>query len=335
MRSVLVTGATGLVGSYAVERFLADGWRVRALVRDARSASWLAERGVELHRGDILAPESFTTASTGCDVIVHAAAAVVTRGGWEAYRSANIDGTRNAIAAAERSGARLVQVSSVAVYGPDARYGGDGPCTEERALAPLPPHAHYARSKRESEALVLHAHAAGRIHASAVRPPVIYGVRDRQFVPRIARALRLGIAPLIAGGRSTLSIVHGANVADGIARAAVRDEAGGRAYNLANDHDVSVAEFIRLAAKGMGRRVVAIPFPLPVARAMMALLRLGATIAMGRNAGVMAGSTLSFLTTNNPFSSERARRELGWAPPVHPAQGIPEAFRWYVERSAA
>ena len=334
MKAVLVTGATGLVGSYVVERFLVDGWRVRALVRDEGSAAWLGARGVELRRGDILAPDTFMSAAAGCDVIVHAAAAVVTGGGWEAYRRPNIDGTQHAIAAAERSGARLVQVSSVAVYGPDARYAGDGPCTEDGALLPLPRHAHYARSKRESEAMVLDAHAAGRIHATAVRPPVIYGVRDRQFVPRIARALRMRVVPLIAGGRSTLAIVHGANVADGIARAAVRDEAGGRAYNLANDHDVSVAEFMRLAAAGLGTRVVAVPFPLPLARAMMALLRVGATLALGRNAGVMAGSTLSFLTTDNPFSSARARRELGWAPPVHPADAIPEAFRWYAETTA-
>ena len=334
-RTVLVTGASGLVGSHVAARFVADGWHVRALVRDARAAAWLGSRGVELRPGDILAPERFIDAARECDVIVHAAATVVARGGWEAYRRANIDGTRNAIDAAERSGARLVQVSSVAVYGPDARYATDGRCTEDVTLAPLPPHAHYARSKRESEAMVLEAHAAQRIVATAVRPPVIYGVRDRQFVPRIARALRLGIAPLIAGGRTTLAIVHAANVADGIARAAVSGVAPGRVYNLANDHDVTVVEFLRLAGRGMGRRIRTVPFPLPLARAMMAVLRAGATIALGRNAGVMAGSTLAFLTTDNPFSSDRARRELGWAPPVHPADGIPEAFRWVTQTTSA
>ena len=66
-----------------------------------------------------------------------------------------------------------------------------------------------------SEALVLEAHAAGRIWATAVRPDVIYGKRDRQFVPRIAGLLQRGFAPLIGGGRTTLPIVHAANVADG------------------------------------------------------------------------------------------------------------------------
>ena len=334
-RSVLVTGASGLVGSHVAERFLADGWQVRALVRDASSAAWLAAPGVQLRRGDILDPSAFATAAEGCDVIVHAAAAVVARGGWEVYRSANIDGTRSAIAAAERSGARLVHVSSVAVYGPDSRYATDGKCTEDTPLLPLPRHAYYARSKRESEAMVLEADAAGCIRATAVRPPVIYGARDRQFIPRIARLLRFGVFPLIAGGRTTLPIVDAANVADGIARAAVRDVAVGKVYLLANDHDVTVADFIRYASEGMARRIVTVPMPLALARALQAIVRIGATAVMGRNAGVMAGSTLRFLTSDNPFSSERAVRELGWAPPVHPSRGIPAAFRWAMQSRVA
>src|SRR5262249_957357 len=156
----------------------------------------------------------------------------------------NIDGTENAIAAAESSGARLLHLSSVAVYGSEGRYRGPGLKTDEDTpLGPLRETAYYARSKRESERMVLDAHAAGRIWATAVRPDVIYGRRDRQFVPRIGRLLQRGFAPLIGGGTSTLAIVHVANVADGAVRAALHAGAGGRAYNLANDYDVTVRQF--------------------------------------------------------------------------------------------
>ena len=127
---------------------------------------------------------SFTHAAQGA-TSSHTAANIIVRGGWEAYRVTNIDGTRNAIAAAERAKARLLHVSSVAVYGPSARYDAArrGMRTDEDApLAPLPDRAHYARSKRESEAVVLKAHREGRVWATAVRPDVIYGKRDRQFV---------------------------------------------------------------------------------------------------------------------------------------------------------
>ena len=323
----LITGASGLVGSYVAERMLADGWGVRALVRDPSRAGWLRERGVDLRPGDILSTTAFTTAAAECDVIVHSAAAVVVRGGWEAYRVPNLEGTRNAIDAAERVGARLVQVSSVAVYGAEARYDvAGGTCTEDAPLHPLPREAYYARSKRESEAMVMEAHVAGRIRATAVRPDVIYGVRDRQFVPRVAKALRLGLVPLIGGGSSTLAVVHAANVADGIVRAARLDAALGRAYNLANDFDVTVAEFIRLAAQGLGRRVVTFPVPVTIARVGVRAAAVAAGLVFGPSAGVMARSAVNFLTRDNPFSSERARRELGWDPQVRPEVGIPEAF---------
>jgi nucleoside-diphosphate-sugar epimerase len=328
--SALVTGATGLVGSHIVDQLLRDGWSVRGLVRTDNAE--LRSRGVETVRGDVLDAASFTAAAAGRDVIFHTAAAITPRGGWEVYRRLNVDGTANAIAAAEQSGARLLQLSSVAVYGTDARYRGGSNKTDERApFAPLPAGAFYARSKRESEQLVLDAHAAGRIWATAVRPDVIYGTRDRQFVPRIARLLRTGFAPVIAGGRSTLAIVHAANVAHGAIRAATNNNAGGEAYNLANDFDVTVRDFFKLGAQGLGRRIRLVPIPLALARAAFRAAMGGVRIVSGGRSSVLSTASLSMITRDNPFTSDRARRELGWAPAVRPEQGIPEAFRWWLK----
>ena len=330
MPSALVTGATGLVGSHLVERLLARGWRVAALVRDPAAASWLAASGVELRRGDVLDAASFVAAARGADVVFHTAAAITPRGGWEAYRRPNVDGTANAVDAAAGAGARLLQLSSVAVYGPSARYG-DSRTSESTPLAPLPEGAHYARSKRESEALVLEAHSAGRLWATAIRPCVIYGRRDRQFVPRAARLFSLGVAPIVGGGRSTLSVVHVANVADAAVLAATSDVAGGKAYNVANDFDVTVADFARLAGEGLGRRVRQISLPAPAVRAAVTLAKRGAALLRGDGAAAMASSTYDFLTRDNPFTSDLARRELGWQPSVTHEEGVPDAFRWWKE----
>jgi dihydroflavonol-4-reductase len=324
----LVTGATGQVGSYIVERLITDGWQVRALVRNLDRAQWLNAMGVELIEGEVLNADRFRRAAAGCETIFHAAAVVTATGNWETFRRANVDGTRHAIEAAESSGARLLHVSSVAVYGGAARYRST-PTDETTPLAPLPKHSYYARSKRESEQLVLDAHANGRIWACAVRPNVIYGRRDRQFVPRVARIMTEGFFPLIAGGHTTLAIVHAASVADGAVRAVHSAEAGGRAYNLANDFDVTVSMFIHLAAEGLGRRVRPVPVSLPLARVGFRFLQWGMLLAQGKGMASQSSSTLDFLTRNNPFSSERARRELGWIPPLAPEISIPEAFRWW------
>jgi nucleoside-diphosphate-sugar epimerase len=331
MATALVTGATGLVGSHIVDRLVADGWTVRAFVR--RPSAALADAGIELALGDILDEDSFRRAARGCDTIFHTAAAVTTSGGWEAYRRPNVEGTRNAISAAEASGARLLQLSSVAVY--SNRYADPTrKVDEEIALGPLPERAYYARSKRESEALVLEAHARGRIWATAVRPDVIYGARDRQFVPRIARILEHGFAPVIGGGHSTLAVVHAANVADGAVLAATNDAAGGRAYNLANDFDVTVREFYRLAGQGLGRRVRLVPVPYGAARAIFAALVGAAKLVTGERVSMLNTDSIAMVTRDNPFTSARARRELGWAPRMRPEHGVPDAFRWWREHRA-
>lgn len=329
MPTALVTGATGLVGSHIVARLQREGWGVRALVRSPLEAGWLEDQGVELHTGDILDPGSFARAAAGCDILFHAAATVVTRGGWEKFRSCNVDGTRHAVDAAAAAGARLLQLSSVAVYGPTARYRGAGSATDETTpLSPLPPRAHYARSKRESEAIALEAHRAGRVWAAAIRPDVIYGPRDRQFTPRVARLLSSRLAPLVDGGRAVLAIVHAANVADAAVLAATSDVAGGKAYNTANDFDVTVREFVALAAQGLGHRVLTPAVPLSVARAGLHIMR--ALLALtGGDGGVVSASSLDLVTRDNPFSSELARRELGWSPTKRPETGVPEAFRWW------
>src|SRR5262245_10490422 len=109
-RTALVTGATGLVGSHIVERLVRDGWIVRALVRSMPSDRDVL--GAEPILGDVLDANAFEKAARGCDAIFHTTATIVSGGGWEAYRHLNVDGTSNAIAAAERSGARLLQLSS-------------------------------------------------------------------------------------------------------------------------------------------------------------------------------------------------------------------------------
>jgi len=333
----LVTGATGLVGSHIVERLLADGWDVRALARNPERARLELPPSVHLAHGDVLDSRAFARAAEGATAIFHTAANIIVRGGWEAYRVTNIDGTRNAIAAAELARARLLQISSVAVYGPSARYAAAERGEKTHEGVPLPPlreGAYYARSKRDSEALVLAAHREGRVWATAVRPDVIYGKRDRQFVPRMALLVSRAVIPLLHGGRSTMAIVHAANVADGAVRAVTTDAAGGKAYNLANDFDVSVRRFFELAGEGLGRRPVFLPMPLWLARGALRGVKWVSRALTGGRFNLVSTSTLDFISRDNPFTSDLARQELGWNPAVRPEIGVPEAFRdWRLRRA--
>jgi len=128
-----------------------------------------------------------------------------------------------------------------------------------------------------------------------------------------------------------MAIVHAANVADGAVLAATADRAGGRAYNLANDFDVCVRDFYRLAGVGMGRRIRLLPVPRMAAEGLFSVgLFVLKLLTAGRLSVVSSGS-LDFLVRDNPFNSDRARLELGWSPSVRPEDGLPDAFRSWRE----
>ncbi|HTL94495.1 MAG TPA: NAD-dependent epimerase/dehydratase family protein [Gemmatimonadaceae bacterium] len=327
LRRGLVTGATGMLGSYIVRRLAARGCEVRALVRDVGRAAWLRPLGAELAQGDIADAGAVRAAAAGCDAVFHAAAVVSPDPDWEMFRIGNVEGTQHVIDACARSGSRLVYVSSTAVYG-DSRYER-APVDEMAVLPELPSHDAYGRSKQEAEGLVLRAHAEGAVHAAVVRPPPMYGERDRQFVPRIAVVLSRGCFPLIGGGTTTLPLVHAQNVAEGALLAATIEGAAGRAYNLTRDYPLTVANLVRYAAQGLERHVFAPSISLGAGRVLFRAIELGLIAAGHRSLSQHAGGTFEMLTHDNPFSDERARRELNWRPTIAPDSGVADAFRWW------
>ena len=325
IRRALVTGATGMLGAYIVEQLVADGVSVRALVRDPRAAEWLKDLGADVVAGALEDKHSLLTAATACDTIFHAAAAIGSGGAWETYRRGNVDGTSNVVSAAAVNGTQVVHVSSTAVYG-RARYRPE-PTDETSPLPVLPEHDVYGRSKQEAESVVLTAHRDGRVRGTIVRPPVMYGRRDRQFISRIGPIFRRGVFPLIGGGHTTLPLAHAGSVAQGAILAARSDQAGGRVYLLANDHSVDTALLVECARIGLERKVYAPVVPPLVGRAGFGALHAALHLIGRSDLARHTHGTFEMLTRDNPFTSARARNELGWQPSVPPETALVEAFR--------
>ncbi|HEY3279654.1 MAG TPA: NAD-dependent epimerase/dehydratase family protein [Gemmatimonadales bacterium] len=216
--TVLVTGGRGLVGSHVIEALRAAGKPVRAF------------------EGDVTDADAWRRAATGVAGIVHAAALVVRPLEFAEYERVNVGGTRLAVQAARAAAARLVHLSSVAVYGRTAAYAaGRGAVSEDFPFQPIPEHDFYARSKRMAEELVRDEAARGDLSVAAVRPNVIYGERDRTFTPRLIRVVRLGVFPQIGPGTNHLSCVYAGNVAAAIVAALGAKRPGFRAYNVTTD----------------------------------------------------------------------------------------------------
>lgn len=335
---VFVTGGTGLVGGHAIAALIARGDTVRALARSDATAAELAATGAEPVRGDLTDPNAIEGGVRGADAVVHAAAVVLSRRGWDHYHRTNVAATETVARTAARHGARLVHLSSVAVYGRRTTYdGGDRSVDESFGVErPLFPGDHYARSKREAEQAVWHVAREGEpwLSVVALRPCVIYGEGDRNFSIRVARALRRGLAPIVGDGSNPLSVVYAGNVAAAVLAALDRPAVRG-AFNVANDGVVTQREFLERFADGLGVTLRVLPIPRalawPCAAAADAALR-----AVRPSSPMMLMKTaVQFLGNANPFVSTRAGRELAWQPVVPPAEAVERTGRWYRARAAA
>ncbi|HEY5024208.1 MAG TPA: NAD-dependent epimerase/dehydratase family protein [Acidimicrobiales bacterium] len=156
---VLVTGATGFVGSHAVAALRRDGHDVRIMVRDPeRVARALEPHGVDVSvvRGDMTDPVAVAAAVKGCDAVIHAAGEVGVEGGTGPKTTANMDGVRTVISAALEAGSDpVVYTSTITVHLP----------TDEPVITPASPLAEplsaYGASKRDAELLVRRWQSAG------------------------------------------------------------------------------------------------------------------------------------------------------------------------------
>jgi nucleoside-diphosphate-sugar epimerase len=329
---VFVTGGTGLVGSHTIRLLLSAGHSVTALVRNAAGARLVESWGAVAVRGSVDNPESWSAVSKA-DAIVHCAALVAQPSSWDTFEAVNVGGTAHAARTAARLGARLVHISSVAVYGRGLA-GSTAAVTETTAWAPLRRTDYYARSKRAAERLLYEIATESGLSWVALRPCVVYGEGDRVFLPRVVKVLQHGVAPVVGSGDNTLTVVYAGNVAQAVVAAIQVDGAAGP-FNTTNDGAISQRDFFAAVGAALGQRVRFIPVPMPLATAAAVGYHITQRLIRPRSYPGFAIGAARFLAAENPYSSDRAREVLGWQPGTSPESAIERSTRWFADRDAA
>jgi len=324
----LITGATGFIGTTLTERLIGRGDEVRALVRDPARADELRAMGADLVLGDVSRPETLFDSVPDVDALVHLAGLVkaVTR---EQLFSINTEGTRSLAAVAARLGRpKFVLVSSLAAAGPSVP---GRPRTETDRPAPV---SAYGQSKLAAEQAV-RSFAPG-LDASIVRPPIVYGPRDKEFLPSLFQLAKTGLVLKSGTGDKRYSIIHVSDLVELVIAVAERgarvDEAGSTGVYYGDDGVEYTWEGLARGALGaLGRRGVVVPVP-----EFVTWLAAGAATATARLTGRAAILSLDkMMEIREPAwtcSSAKARRELGWTPRVSFIDGMRDAARWYRER---
>jgi nucleoside-diphosphate-sugar epimerase len=216
---ILVTGATGKVGSRLAKRLALRGDRVRALVRDPDRAAWLREHHVELVQGDLLDHSSLDAAVRDIDAVIHCAAMYFPDDASERGHAVNDRGTQHLAEAARTARVKRFVFTSTGLV-----YGGNGgrPAREDDACAPSPG---YFASKLATEHALL---AMEGIDVRILRLAFVYGDGDphiAEIVPRMR-----GFLP-----RQRISIVHHADLARAVMLVIDTPSPSHHIYNVVSD----------------------------------------------------------------------------------------------------
>jgi nucleoside-diphosphate-sugar epimerase len=229
---LLITGATGFIGSRLCER-LTLHYRLpyRAMVRSFTKAPRIARLGAEMVAGDLMDRESLTAALEGCDAVVHLA---------HADDETAPQATRYLLTACLSAGIRrFVHVSSMAVHGP-----APGPeCAHEETATIRRYGEAYPDSKAAEEELVQEAVASHGFPAAILRPTIVYGPYS-PFVTEVVMSARQGRITLIDEGQWVCNAVYVDDVCDAIRSALIRDEALGKPCFVTADQPVTWRDFV-------------------------------------------------------------------------------------------
>jgi nucleoside-diphosphate-sugar epimerase len=312
-RSVSITGATGFVGWRLAEAFRDAGWAVRGVSRPGRSRP--LPPGIERIEA-ALDGDALARAVDGSDLLVHAAG-LVRAAHDEAFDRVNVQGTSAAVAAANRSGAALMLISSQAAAGPAPP---ERPAREDDGPRPI---TAYGRSKLAAEQIV---RRAARVPWTILRPCAVYGPRDRGFLPLFRMASR-GIFVLVTPPGTSFTLVHVDDLARAVIAAAGAPGALRETLFVGGARPHTTADVLRSLARAFDCRYR--PFSLPravlggAAAAGDLCWRVGLTPPIDR-------SRLAELSAEGFVCCvDRARDVLGFTAAVPLEDGMAATARWY------
>ena len=319
-----VTGANGFVGSHVVRSLRARGYEVTALVGRDLDLANLEGLEVPVRELDLLDEESVERALQGGEALFHTAACYSF---WERDRRhiyrVNVDGTRRVLDAAMRLGyRRAVYTSSTATLVPSL---GTAHEDEERIYDARHFHGHYKASKVMAEMAALRV-AANGLPLVILHPTTVLGDGDRRPTPTGGMIVHFLNGRMKAYTDTVLNIVDVADVADGHVLAFERGRRGHR-YILGGEN-LTMREVTRILSRLTG-------IPAPNLRIPNVLLRAAGVVNewiadhITRRPPLVDRESTLHAAANRPFSSEKARAEIGYRPSSAQA-ALLKSVRWFV-----
>lgn len=319
---IAITGATGFIGSHLVEALSARGHEVTCLARSPERARVLDGIPLRFVYGSLDSTDALACLVEGQEAVIHVAG-LTKAASLEEYTRVNVRGTERLLGAIRAAGSglgRFVLFSSAETMGPSP---GGVPLTEDLDQRPF---SAYGKSKVMAEKCLDGVH--GMFPVTVIRPPGVYGPRDRDFAI-LFRMVSRGFQPVVNPSPS-FSLVYVKNLVAGICLAIERPQAGSRSYFFTDGPPISWIEFGCLVARALGKRPFQLKVPLAVVRGIARIA--GLVTAVTGKSGILSRDKIEEMISSWVISDDRARKDLGYCPQFTTEQGVTETASWYRQR---
>ena len=308
---VLVTGATGFLGSRLVELLIQKGYRVRALARKLSNIENLKRLSTEIYFGDVADIESLKSAFEGVDMVVHAAAD--TSGTEEYGRLSTIRGTKNVIDLCRQYKIKkLVYISSCSVYGV-ADYREGEIVTEESSLERYPERrGHYSNAKYQADQIVTEAMNNGHLPIVCLRPGTIFGPGGEIFTPMMGFALGNKVFAIIGNGDFILPLVYIDNLVSAIIAAIEKEQSIGKIYNVVDTYNLTKRQYVEMLLRKLYPKSKYIYIPNSLFYVIVSFQEI--LLKLIKKHPILTRYRLISSQKNILYDSTKIKNELNWNP---------------------
>jgi len=312
----LVTGATGFIGSSLVRELVKRDYEVTCLARKTSNLRYLEGLAVSIVYGDCTDRDSLRQISEPFSYVFHLAGLTKTKK-EDDFFAVNAKGTENLLNALSANGQpvkRFLYMSSLAAAGPSCEGAPIDETAEPRPVSV------YGASKLKGEQVTM-AHK-DRMPVSVIRPPAVYGPRDRDFF-LFFKMVRRGFYPY--WGKCYYSLLYVDDLVHGLITAAESNEAAGKIYFLSDGRIYSNDDVVYEIMQAMDTKAVRLRIPAPL---MNLFAKISERLADG--ATIINSDKLREIKHRHwTCNSKKAENDLGFAPKVTLKEGIKWTADWY------